>query len=67
MQGLRQALEDHEAWLEEDAEPRELRDKGPRKRKDKYFSLVLSGVEIKITASPEYPGSLVDLHIGFKQ
>ena len=46
------ALEDHAAWLEEDAPPRELRDKGPRKRADKYFDLVLSGVEIKVKSSP---------------
>ena len=37
------ALADHAAWLEEDV-PRDLGAKGPRKRKDKYFDLVLSGV-----------------------
>jgi len=60
------ALEARAAWLAEDAPKRELRDKGPRKRGAKYFDLVLSGVEIKVTASPSVPDSLVDLHIGFK-
>jgi hypothetical protein len=46
------ALEAHAAWVEEDVAPRELLDKGPRKRADKHFSLVLSGVRIKVQSSP---------------
>ena len=49
------ALADHAAWLEEDVPARELGKKGPRKRADKYFDLVLSGVEIKATSSPMCP------------
>ncbi len=49
------ALADHAAWLAEEPGVKELTHKGPRKRKDKYFSLVLSGVEIKIMASPSTP------------
>lgn len=60
------ALEDHAAWVEGDAPPRELEAKGPRKRSGKHFDLVLSGVEIKAAESPSVPESLVDLHIGFK-
>jgi hypothetical protein len=49
------ALEDHAAWVEGDAPPRELEAKGPRKRSGKHFDLVLSGVEIKATSSPMCP------------
>jgi len=61
------ALEDHAAWVEGEPGAEELQKKGPRKRSDKYFDLVLSGVEIKVTASPSVPDSLVHLHIGFKR
>ena len=61
------ALKDHAAWVEGEPGAEELQKKGPRKRSDKYFDLVLSGVEIKVTASPSVPDSLVYLHIGFKE
>ncbi len=32
-----------------------MQKKGPRKRSDKYFDLVLSGVEIKVATSPMCP------------
>ena len=38
------ALEDHAAWVAGTATATDLRKKGPRKRVDKYFDLVLSGV-----------------------
>ena len=45
------ALAAHAAWVEEDPPASELEAKGPRKRSDKYFDLVLSGVEIKVAES----------------
>ena len=61
------ALDAHATWLAEEPGAVELRKKGPRKRADKYFKLVLSGVEIKVATSPSVPDSLVHVHIGFKQ